>query len=516
MKKRYRLFALCAILALGWVAVALSGCNEQAKEEEFGEWITLQSPSCEEAGVAMRVSINDPSISETRAISAVGHDWNEWIVTTEPTCLLAGVETRTCKTCENSDMRAVPALGHSWGEWAILLDATCESTGTQIRTCLRDGAHTEYRSVDALGHDFGDWVITRAPSCTDFGLETRYCRNCNKHTEFRSAEPIGHNWSPLVVTKAPTCLEIGTVMSVCSNDATHIKEGTIKPLGHSYGDWVITKQPTESECGEKIRVCTRDASHIETVTDIPALGSLDCLTFSWTNDGTAYKVSAKNSNKQMCVTIYIPEMYNGLPVTEISDNGFVGCTKLENIVFLGNNLRRIGSNAFAHCDSLREIIIPEGVTSLGSYAFAICSELKSVSLPKSLIRISGNSNVTFHFGAFKNCFSLENIIVADGNPVFKSDNNCLIERETNTLLVGTINSIIPQYVTSIESYAFNRRNIKSIVIPAGVKTIAISAFHDWTEEQTIIVKGFASKEDAIAVLDIDLSIYCKAKIVYEL
>lgn len=54
----------------------------------------------------------------------------------------------------------------------------------------------------------------------------------------------------------------------------------------------------------------------------------DNLTFSLNSDNSGYKVVARN--KQITEAI-IPAKYNGLPVTEISDNGFMSCTKLTTV-----------------------------------------------------------------------------------------------------------------------------------------------------------------------------------------
>ncbi|MDE7076238.1 MAG: leucine-rich repeat domain-containing protein, partial [Clostridia bacterium] len=538
----------CATLALCAVPFAVAGCAEN--ETAYGEWETVTAATCENEGVQMRVSLADPLVTQTRAIPANGHSWNEWETVTAPTCLVAGVETRTCNTCENSDMRAIPALGHEWGDWETDLAADCYSSGTQSRTCLRDESHTEVQTISALGHDFGEWVITRAPTCTAAGVETRYCRNCNKHTEMRSVKPYGHEWSTYVITRHATCTEEGEGMYICANDATHIRPRTVKALGHEYGDWVVSVPATESEEGEDIRVCRRDSSHTQTRTSAP-VGS-EGLEYTLISDGTEYKVR----KGILSGIVYIPAKYNGLPVTKIDDNGFMNCPEIERVVILGNNLKTVGNNAFAMCKKLQSIEFPEGVTTIGVNAFIYCSALKSVSFPASMVTIGGNINI------FRYCSALEIITVAEGNPTYKADGGCLIERATNTLLAGTVNAVIPQYVVTIGSYAFHGRDIESVSIPASVERIGSNvfygckklkevtiengklmhmgpyvfagcknlerivisatvseissyAFSSWTEEQTIVVKGFASQEEADAAWGSGWRNNCKAEIVYE-
>lgn len=553
MKLKHKLLIACATLALCAVPFVVAGCAEN-DETAYGEWETVTAATCDNEGVQMRVSLADPLVMQTRAIPASGHSWNDWVTLTEPTCLVAGVETRTCSTCENSDMRAIPALGHEWGEWETELAADCYSNGTQSRTCLRDESHTEVKAVSALGHDFGEWVITRAPTCTTAGVETRYCRNCNKHTEVRSVEAYGHEWSSYVITKHATCTEDGEGAYICANDATHIMTRTEKALGHEYGDWVVSVPATEGEEGEDICVCRRDSSHTQTRASAP-VGS-EGLFYDLNSEGTGYVVRS-TSTRDSFGTVYIPAKYNGLPVTEIAANGFLNRVEIERVVILGNNLKIVGNNAFAMCKKLQSIEFPEGVTTIGVNAFVRCSALKSVSLPASAINILGNVSM------FRYCSALENITVAEGNPTYKTEGGCLIERATNTLLAGTVNAVIPPYVTIIGTYAFCGRDIESVNIPASVEKICTDAFYTceklkevtfengnltvigsyafgrcknlerivipatvteiddyafsvWTDEQTIVVKCFASQEEADAACgNYWRSGGCKAEIIYE-
>ena len=162
-------------------------------------------------------------------------------------------------------------------------------------------------------------------------------------------------------------------------------------------------------------------------------------------------------------------------------------------VIIPAGVTSIGDEAFGFCRS-KSIVIPEGVTSIGDHAFYKCSSLTSITIPKRVTSIGE--------GVFEGCSKLESIAVEQGNPIYHSAGNCLIETTSKTLIAGCKNSVIPSdgsvtgigdgafsscdsltsvtipvSVTSIEESAFSGcRSLKSIVIPDGVTSIGDHAF----------------------------------------
>lgn len=106
----------------------------------------------------------------------------------------------------------------------------------------------------------------------------------------------------------------------------------------------------------------------------------DSLTFNLFNNGTEYKVSARN--KKITEAI-IPDYHNGLPVTEIADNSFTNCANLK-YVRLSNNATRIGNNAFANCKNLEVINGMGKVESVGNNAFAMCVNIDATIIPDTV------------------------------------------------------------------------------------------------------------------------------------
>ena len=177
-------------------------------------------------------------------------------------------------------------------------------------------------------------------------------------------------------------------------------------------------------------------------------------------------------------------------VKAIGDYAFVKCSALKSIT-LPDGVTAIGEYAFKDCDKLTSITLPSGVTSIGDYAFAGCYALASIDLPDDLVS-SGNhafdfceiTSVSIPAGetsigsqTFYTCKKIESITVSQENAVYHSTSNCLIETETNKLVLGCMNSVIPDEVTAIGDYAFAACvGLEKIVIPAYVTSIGYGAF----------------------------------------
>ena len=100
-------------------------------------------------------------------------------------------------------------------------------------------------------------------------------------------------------------------------------------------------------------------------------------------------------------------------VTSIGDNAFYDCDGLTSVT-IGNSVTSIGKQAFYNCSALTSVTIGNGVTSIGAYAFDGCSALTSVTI--------GNSVESIWYGAFANCPELLDVYCyAEKVPSTKSD-----------------------------------------------------------------------------------------------
>ena len=136
-------------------------------------------------------------------------------------------------------------------------------------------------------------------------------------------------------------------------------------------------------------------------------------------------------------------------------------------------LTSIGDLALDYCDGLTgDLAIPNFVTTIGINAFANCRGLTSITIPNSVTAID--------VSAFVFCSGLEQIVVQSQNTVYDSRDNCnaIIETNTNKLVLGCKNTVIPNTVMAIGNAAFDGcSELVSIVIPNTVITIGDYAFN---------------------------------------
>lgn len=128
----------------------------------------------------------------------------------------------------------------------------------------------------------------------------------------------------------------------------------------------------------------------------------------------------------------------------------------------------------------REIEIPEGVSEIEGSAFAFEDDPFGVEIERYPTSVTLSENVVrVDPRAFDNCGELSTIRVAEGNPVYHSAGNCLIETASRTLVTGCVNSAIPSdgSVTRIGKDAFSGRfGLTLITIPECVTEIGEAAF----------------------------------------
>lgn len=142
-----------------------------------------------------------------------------------------------------------------------------------------------------------------------------------------------------------------------------------------------------------------------------------------------------------------------------------------NVSTLLNQYQVIGYKAFAANPTLENLILPQTIREIKPQAFLDCIHLKQVSLPATIEAIGA--------GAFSGCDSLETIQIQP-NSNYTVVGGMLIDKKNKTLMrvakSASSKCSIPCEITTIQSRAFERIDICSIILPRNLSGLSINAF----------------------------------------
>ena len=166
-------------------------------------------------------------------------------------------------------------------------------------------------------------------------------------------------------------------------------------------------------------------------------------------------------------------------IATFGSRSFQNCHSLESVI-LSEQLEAISESAFVDCTSLKSLKIPEHVTAIGNDAFRNCNQLVSINLPEHIEIIGDN--------AFEDCSSLRSVSIqcypsSIGYSIFEDSNIMEVTFDCSSAIpifkdMPSIEKVtLTDKVITIEENAFmNCSGLVSINIPNSVKTIGSSAF----------------------------------------
>ena len=111
---------------------------------------------------------------------------------------------------------------------------------------------------------------------------------------------------------------------------------------------------------------------------------------SYNQCGAILRYSSGGNNRNYVYLNSVQQIEIGSGVTSISNYAFNSCYSLASIT-IPNGVTNIYSSVFSKCYSLASITIPNGVTDIYSSAFSSCYSLASITVPNGVTRIDVNT-----------------------------------------------------------------------------------------------------------------------------
>ena len=158
-------------------------------------------------------------------------------------------------------------------------------------------------------------------------------------------------------------------------------------------------------------------------------------------------------------------------VTSIGFGAFYACRNLETVSFPGS-LTEIGDGAFSNCISLDHVEIPDSVYLIGWGAFKGCSGLTAIHLPTELREISA--------GVLEDCVQLKSLTIPE--------NVELIMWSSFSCCKSLTEITIPAKITEIMDNAFAEcAGLTEVTIPSSVVKMGDGVFHDCTDLEKVYI-----------------------------
>lgn len=186
----------------------------------------------------------------------------------------------------------------------------------------------------------------------------------------------------------------------------------------------------------------------EGLTEIDYYGFADCTSLTEIRIPASVTKIANNSFNS-CIGVEYVEVDTSNAIYYSVDNCIIdSSTKTlirgfkNSVIPTDGSVEHIGYSAFSGIRGIKNITIPNTVTSIGYYAFNRCSDLVSIEIPDSVISLG--------YGAFDYCSRLKTATIGEGITT--------IEQLTFCSCYNLSNIIIPDTVTKIEKNAFYHCN----------------------------------------------------------
>ena len=452
--------------------------------------------------------INNSSSSSDSTTPEHSHNYNYKTTTIEPTCEEDGYTIYECDCGDTYTSDYVPSTGHNYGEWYSVSDATCTEDGEKRRDCENQNCdHYEIDSIGNIGHKFkahvcmncgynwytegltfklinDEYYIVSEYTGDDYNVVIPAIYN-NKSVKKIAYSAFYNNSlirSIYIIDGGITSIESNSFQGCCSLESIFLPD-SLTSIGDAAFAYCSALQEIDMpnsiskigdnifyECNSLVMNELRDGLYVGNDENpyIIFIGLKDKTVETYDiHDDTRFIYTNAFKDCTNIKNIIIPN-----EITSIGHSTFYNCSSLESII-IPNNIRDIRESTFYACYSLYSITLPINLESIGDLAFGGCESIKSINIPETVINIGSD--------AFAYCSALEEINIP--NSVKILEDRTFVDCENLTSIV------IPEGVESIGDSAFEGCSLKEIILPDSLISIGDDAFCQCDITEIIIPKN---------------------------
>ena len=391
---------------------------------------------------------------------------------------------------------------HEFCDWNIVIDATEEAKGVKERTCSICG-YIERQEFEKELFLYSDESNEKIIELTDYAKNKETIVIPNKVTSinsfvFRDCTSLKDITIPNTVNSIgkeafENCTSLSSVE--LPNNLEGIKERTFYNCS-SLKNIVIP---------EKVKYI--DEQSFENCTSLTSI----------TIPSSVVRISEAFYNCTSLIDVYYDgtvEDWCKIKFYSFDSNSFCNPMFYASNFYIQDNNGEIENNGKKY-SLLKDLIMPNSITSIGDYQFYNMNDVINISFSNSIKSITKTP--------FEKCSSLTNVyydgtiedwcnlkISASANPMYYASNFYILDDNGNVEFNGKKYSlleelIIPDSVTRISTEQFyNFKNLKSIIIPDTVTKIGFNAFYGVKVEKAVCPASACSCFNSILNTNINL------------
>lgn len=341
---------------------------------------------------------------------------------------------------------------------------TCTEAGYVLHTCSICGLSYRDGFTAATGHGSTEWKVVTEPSDTSSGLKQNICKDCGAVVGSEVIAPTRSPSASVTAGSDTVVINKDITLELVISNADKVKGLKVAPIYDAdildlLGlEWLISADSQSASCDDCLAISEwTNGCDVNTVVirlTFRALALSDGTTVSCTvtlaDDSGSYDITVvgKNISVVTCPhsNVSYSEMDESYHAVVCKDCGYStvaehvyssptdatcdACGYLDTDVIVdkgnsgagqkwsvnaGGTLTISGSGSaysfaspsdvpwYSHADSIKNVILESGVTSIGSYAFYGLSGLDKITLPETLTEILGH--------AFEGCTGITVIII---------------------------------------------------------------------------------------------------------